>query len=207
MRLRSSISETSFYPSEPHPIIVGPPAALILSVWHRSRPKPICCKLYGHGRCEARSCGLIFQSLRHGKSPYFFFERSLPRMTLENQRERAQGRLFCSLLLTDSGSFFFFFCVLIVSSCLCTCKYFISLPAFCLTPGDLMRRSQERTSLQDNGPAATYPLIPMQGHTGQLLPRFSRPRFTRKPFGWKIDRRDGTVESRNYFASHLSLDA
>ena len=161
MRLRSSMSETSFYPSEPHPIIIGPPAALILSAWHRSRPKPICCKLYGHGRCEARSCGLIFQSLRHGKSPYFFFERSLPRMTLENQRERAQGRLFCSLLLTDSGSFFFFFfCVLIVSSCLCTCKYFISLPAFCLTPGDLMRRSQERTSLQDNGPAATYPSNP-----------------------------------------------
>jgi hypothetical protein len=41
----------------------------------------------------------------------------------------------------------------------------------------------------------------MQGHTGQLLPRFSRPRFTRKPFGWKIDGRDGT-ESQIY---HISL--
>jgi hypothetical protein len=27
----------------------------------------------------------------------------------------------------------------IVSSCLCTYKYFISIPALCLTPGDLMR--------------------------------------------------------------------
>jgi len=37
-------------------------------------------------------------------------------MTLENHRERDQGRLFSSLLLTDSGSFFLFLaCALMIS--------------------------------------------------------------------------------------------
>ena len=40
----------------------------------------------------------------------------MPRMTLENHRERDQGRLFSSLLLTDSGSFFLFLaCALMIS--------------------------------------------------------------------------------------------
>ena len=40
----------------------------------------------------------------------------MPRMTLENQREMDQGRLFSSLLLTDSGSFFLFLaCALMIS--------------------------------------------------------------------------------------------
>jgi hypothetical protein len=34
-------------------------------------------------------------------------------MTLENQRERDQGRLFSNLLLTDSGSFFLFLALIV----------------------------------------------------------------------------------------------
>jgi len=101
MRPRSSMLATSFYPSSAPrniPSYSWTCSSLILSALYPVRPI------------------IFFITTALELWPYLFLEASLPRMTLENQRERDQGRLFSSLLLTDSGSFFLFLaCALMIS--------------------------------------------------------------------------------------------
>jgi len=121
-------------------------------------------------------------------------------MTLENQRERAQGRLFSSLLLTDSGSFFLFLCSLMVRSYLLTCKYFIPLlPTASRQWGshEKITRSTPAIPLMDRQPL----LSRMQGHAGQPLPLGPGTSPDQGSRGSHLDGRDGT-ESQIY---HISL--
>lgn len=152
MRLLSSMSEASFYPSEPHPIITGQPGALILLVSHRSRLKPICCRLYSPGRCQAGPCALISFITLALKIDSLLFSGEIPAQ--DDPGKPARERPGKAVLQPPPHRFGIILPLLSAHSRLSrTCKYFIALPALCFLAGwrshDQDRRSSPAFQLME----------------------------------------------------------